>query len=237
MSNPAKPSIDPADEGTLTGTLRHVFTKLLQGVDGMLPAHVVAVGGSRNAPRVTVQPDVSMLTTEGERVARAQIASLPVFQFGAGGWLLSFPIKPGDTGWILASDRDISLYLQSGKEAQPNTFRIKSFSDALFIPDAMRNYIIVAEDEARPVWQKADGTVRIALADTFVKLTAPRGLGVNTDPNQNTVFHVAATNKASIPWPKMSQGQRDAIPSPVEGMAVWNTTTHTLSTYNGTTWS
>lgn len=197
----------------------------MQNVDGMLPVKVVAVGGTRNNLRVTVQPQVSLLTTNGERVSRAQIASLPVFQFGAGGFLLSFPIKKGDPGWIIAADRDISIYLQSGKEAQPNTTRRKSFADAWFIPDVRNEYNINAEDAERPVWQKADGSVRIALADTFAKVTAPRGLGVNTDPADHQVFAVASTTKASCPWPKMTDSQMMAIAGE-DGDVVYNTTHH-----------
>lgn len=82
MSN--TPSIDPANIGTLMGLLRHVFSKQLQDVNGMLPARVIAINGNRNQPRVTVQPLVALLTTDGSQVSRAQIASVPVFQIGGG---------------------------------------------------------------------------------------------------------------------------------------------------------
>lgn len=173
MTDLAKPSIDPADEGTLTGTMRHVFNKLLQGVDGMLPARVVAFNNDRNKPRVTVQPLVAVVTTEGKQVSRAQVASLPVFQFGAGGFLLSFPIRPGDLGWIVAADRDISVFLQSYAEARPNTLRRQTFADALFVPDVMRGYVIGEADAERAVWQNTDGTVRISMSDNQVKIVAP----------------------------------------------------------------
>jgi hypothetical protein len=231
-----KPSVDPADEDNMAGLFRHVFAKLMQGVDGMLPAVVVAFNGDRDAPRVTVQPQIALVTTGGAQVSRAQIASLPVFQFGAGGFLLSFPIKTGDFGWILANDRDISVYLQSGELSRPQTFRKQNFADAIFIPDAMRNYAIADEDVDNPVFQSADGSVRIALWEEFVKLNAPRGLGINTVPDANTILHVASTTKASIPAPRMTTTQRNAIPNPQEGMTIWNLTTHTLQSYNGTTW-
>lgn len=173
MTDLAKPSIDPADEGTLTGTMRHVFNKMMQGVDGMLPARVVAFNGDRNAPRVTVQPLVAVLTTEGKQVSRAQVQSLPVFQFGAGGFVLSFPIRAGDLGWILASDRDISTFLQGYAESRPNTLRRQSFADALFIPDVMRGYSIADADQERAVWQSTDGTVRISMSDNQIKIIAP----------------------------------------------------------------
>jgi hypothetical protein len=234
---PNRPSSNPANDDSLAGLFRLVFGKLMQGVDGMLPARVIAFNGDRNDPRVTVQPLVSMLSTGGEQVARAQIASLPVFQFGAGGYLLSFPLVPGNLGWILANDRDISLFLQSHSDTRPQTLRKQNFADALFIPDVMTGYTVAEEDAANAVLQANDGAVRVALWPEFVKLTAPRGLGIDTAPNENAIFDMASTTKASLPWPRMTQGQRDAIPSPVEGMAVWNLSTHALSTYNGTTWS
>jgi hypothetical protein len=168
------PSVDPANDGDLPGMLRAVFGKLLQGIDGMLPARVVAFNDDRNSPRVTVQPLVALITTGGQQVSRAQIASLPVFQFGAGGFLLSFPIQPGDLGWIMANDRDISLFLQSYAESRPHTFRKTNFADALFIPDIMRGYSVAEEDEGNAVLQNADGSVRVALWPDKLKLTAPR---------------------------------------------------------------
>lgn len=231
------PSIDPANEDNLPGLFRHVFNKLMQGVDGMLPARIVAVNGDRDNPRVTVQPLIAIVTTGDEQISRAQIASLPVFQFGAGGYMLSFPLAPGDLGWILASDRDISIFLQSYAQSRPQTFRKQNFADSLFIPDAMRAYTIQPEDANNPVFQKADGSVRLALWPEFVKITAPRGLGINRQPNANAIFDMSSTTKASLPWPRMTTAQRNAIPSPEEGMAVWNITTHGLSTFNGTVWS
>lgn len=231
-----KPSIDPADQDSLVGAFRVIFSKLMQGVDGMIPARIVATNGDRNNPRVTVQPLVALVTTGGAQVSRAQIASLPVFQFGAGGYMLSFPLAENDLGWIMASDRDISIFLQSYDESRPQTFRKKNFADALFIPDMMRAYAINAEDEDHAVFQNADGTVRVALWPEFVKLTAPQGLGINVEPNDSAIFDMASTTKASLPWPRMSLGQRNAIPSPEEGMAVWVIGTG-LSTYDGGVWS
>jgi hypothetical protein len=180
-----KPSVDPADEDNMAGLFRHVFAKLMQGVDGMLPAIVVAFNGDRDAPRVTVQPQIALVTTGGAQVSRAQIASLPVFQFGAGGFLLSFPIKTGDFGWILANDRDISVYLQSGELSRPQTFRKQNFADAIFIPDAMRNYTIDPTDEDNVVLQKADGSVKITLGDNTIKLAATNVNIVSTTLTHN----------------------------------------------------
>lgn len=231
----ANPSVDPANEGTLTGAFRQIFGKLLQDVNGMLPAQVIAFDRTTN--RVQVQPLISVLTTAGQTVGRAQIASLPVAQIGGGGHILNFNLVTGDLGWILANDRDISLFLQSYSAQRPNTERKCNFADSLFIPDVMTGFTISDEDALNAVFQAKNSDVRVSLWPEFVKITAPRGLGINIQPNANAIFDMASTNKASMPWPRMTTSQRNAIPSPVEGMAVWNITTHGLSIYNGTTWS
>lgn len=166
-----KPSIDPADEGNLTGAFRHIFSKMMQNVDGMLPAKVIAYDRAQN--RATVQPMIMLLTTSDKTVPRAQIASVPVYQIGGGDFLLSFNIKPGDLGWIKASDRDISLFLQSYSQSAPNTIRKHNFSDSIFFPDVMKGYTIAGEDTANAVLQNLNGSVRIALWPNKVKITAP----------------------------------------------------------------
>lgn len=170
MAENNNPSIDPADDGTLAGTLRLVLRKTLQATDGMLPATVVATDSNRQY--VTVKPSIMVLGTDGSLTSRAQIARVPLFTIGAGNFVLTFPVSPGDTGWIMASDRDISLYLQSGNESGPNTLRLHSFEDGLFIPDAARRYTLAGEDANNAVLQSLDGSVRLALGPGLVKITA-----------------------------------------------------------------
>lgn len=42
MADKAPPSQNPADDGTMSGMLRSVFGKLIQGLDDMLPATVIS---------------------------------------------------------------------------------------------------------------------------------------------------------------------------------------------------
>lgn len=173
MSEPfSPPSIDPADEDNLAGVLRAVMGKFLQGVDDCLPAVVIAYDRASN--RATVQPQIMMGATDGQKVSRAQIASVPVLNIGGGGFVLSFPIKPGDLGWIKASDRDVSLFFQGDhQEEWPNTKRMHSFQDGLFIPDVMRQWTLAGEDAECAVLQSTDGTTRISVGAGRVKITAP----------------------------------------------------------------
>lgn len=188
MTSNNNPSIDPANNDSLAGSLRFAFNKLIQQINGMLPAKVIKYKRSTN--RVQVQLLIDLVTTDGSRVPRPQIASLPVLVLGGGDLMLSFPLKEGDLGWVMANDRDISLFLQSYTESPPNTSRIKNFSDGLFVPDIMHGYTINTEDNDNVVLSTKDGTIRIAISDSYVKVTN----GSSTITTTSTEVTIAGTN-------------------------------------------
>jgi hypothetical protein len=175
------PSENPSHSGGLAGVLGTVLEKFLQGVDDMLPAEIVSY--DRKGNTATVRPLVAVQTTDGTTLSRASVASVPVLAIGGGNFVVNFPLKPGDKGWLKASDRDISLYMQGMREAKPNTRRKHSFEDGLFIPDVLRQYTLDGEDfDADMVIQKLDGTIRIALWPDRVKTTCgDTWLEVNKD--------------------------------------------------------
>jgi hypothetical protein len=165
------PDIDPANNGTLAGTLQFCFKKLLQNVDFVLPAEIIS--STRNPNRATVKFLIDIVTTQGDRIPRGQLANIPTMTFGGGGFFLSFPLNQGNLGWVLANDRDISLFLQTYKESMPNTFRTHSFSDGVFIPDIMTGFNISDEDINSVVLQNISGTMKISYLSDRIKITAP----------------------------------------------------------------
>lgn len=172
MSTITPPSRNLALDGTLIGLLTLFKDKILQNMDDMLPAQVIKYDRATN--RVAVQPLVVMVTTAGTQIKRGQLASIPVFQPGGGGFVISTPLQTGDLGWIKANDRDITFFLKNYQESAPNTARKHTFSDAVFIPDSfMRNVVISDDDASNLVIQKADGTVKISLGIDTITITAP----------------------------------------------------------------
>ena len=165
----ATPSMPPAAPLSMAGVLRGCFRKVLEDVDDMLPCQVLGTDGRK---WVSVKPLVKMGTTDGQAVSRAQIARIPVMIMGGGDFVLSFPIKAGDLGWIKASDRDTSLVMQGLGEDLPNTRRLHSFEDGVFVPHRMREWVLNDEDADRAVLSSVDGLTRIALGDGIVKVTA-----------------------------------------------------------------
>lgn len=240
MADPqiAPSSRNPADNDSMAGLTRIIVDNVRKTLENCLPAGVVAF--ARNTAKATIRPLIQMVTTSGERVSRAEVASVPVLQFGAGGYLLSFPVKPGDTGFIEACDRDTSLFFQGMSETQPNTRRMHAFADGFFLPAVLGGFTIADEDTNHPVFQSLDGHTRIALWPAFAKVTAERGLVISDQPGEgspNAVLDVRSTVKASIPWPRMTREERDAIPDPESGMAVWLIPEESLSTFAHGVWS
>lgn len=175
MSDPGQntPSLgqDPATIESLGGAFGFIFRKLMQSTDGMLPAKVIAVTSDRNYAKV--QPMIAITGTGGTKLDRAQIAKVPVLALGAGNWVFSCPLTPGDLGWIIASDRDISLYLQANASAPPGTNRLHSFEDGMFIPDKARQWTLATADANRATWQSKDGTIKITLGTDKITLVHP----------------------------------------------------------------
>jgi len=164
--------IDPANLDSLKGLFRVVKEQILKETNGMLPCRVLAFNRG-NPNRVQVEHVINQIGEGGVVSPRGQIASIPVLQLGGGGFVINFNIQPGDLGWIEASDRDISLFLQSYNTSSPNTYRKFNFADARFIPDVMHGYTIAGEDTNNLVIQSLDGTVKISLGADKIKIAAP----------------------------------------------------------------
>jgi len=173
-----QPDIDPANNDSLAGTIQFAFSKLLQGVNGVLPAQVIKY--DRETNRVQVQLLISVVTTSGAVVARPQIASIPVLVSGGGNTFLSFPLVAGNLGWVVANDRDISLFLQSYTQTAPNTGRIKNFADGVFVPDIMHDYTVDPSDATAAVLSTKDGTVRISVSQSGIKIISPGGTTITS---------------------------------------------------------
>lgn len=157
------PSIPAADESSLTGVLKTAINKAMQSFDVMLPVEVVAYDRATN--RATVKHLVQMQGSDGEKVSRANVASVRVHQPGNAKFSVSLPIKPGDKGWILAADRDISIFQQGLKEDAPNTQRMHSFQDGLFMPDAMTQGDAPAGQGDRVVIGSVSGSTFLSFDD------------------------------------------------------------------------
>ncbi|XYQ53296.1 Gp138 family membrane-puncturing spike protein [Pectobacterium carotovorum] len=174
---------DPAQGSSLAGVIEFAFKKMLQGIDGQLPA--VVIGYDRQSNRATVRPLISRLTTQGQQIERATIASVPVLALGGGEFGITFPLKAGDRGWIESSDRDISLFMQSNETARPNTLRMHEFADGRFIPDLFSDFTLPAEHDGAMLIQHKSGETRIVVKPDEIALRVGNASVVITEESIN----------------------------------------------------
>lgn len=161
------PNVNPAASDSLTGFARELLTSWLRNeVSNCLPATVVKYNRTKNT--ATLAPSIKMVTTDGNLINRAPLVEVPVFNYGGGGFVINFPLQEGDTGWVKANDRDISLFLLNKKAAKPNTGRLWSFSDSVFYPDIIKGATISNTDSL--VIQNLNGTIKIELSPTEILL-------------------------------------------------------------------
>jgi len=225
-----QPSRNPSQDGRLYGVLRVFFKKLVQGsLDDMLPAEVLVY--DRTSNMATVRPLISVVTTLNTIQERAQIARVPVLQIGGGGFMLNFPIKPGDLGWIKANDRDISMFTQFWRMVRPASGRMHSFSDGVFIPSILTGFTIAASDDNNVTLQNLGGTLRLALG-VGACISDESGYA----QSNNAILDLQSTTRA-FKLPRMTTVQKNAIASPQQGFMVYDTTENGVSVYNGATWS
>ncbi|WP_410736073.1 Gp138 family membrane-puncturing spike protein [Citrobacter freundii] len=202
MPNPT-PSQKPGQSDSLSGSMDLVLRKFLLDVDDMLPARIVSYEPPpANRAQIEILYKVTM--TDGSLNPLMAPAEVPVLTIGGGGMCITFPIKPGDLGWIKASDRDMSLFLQSYEAEPGNTTRLHCFEDGVFIPDVMKDFVV--SDGAAATLQTLDGTTSVAVKPGSIVLTAgstvvsitESGIESNkpikapqfTDGNINTFGHV-----------------------------------------------
>jgi hypothetical protein len=197
MTKIQQPNRVVANSGSLPGGIRDALEKWLRGeVDDMVPARVVSYDRTTN--RATIKPLVMIGTTDGTKISRASIPNIKVFRFGGGGYFMSFPLQAGDFGWLKANDRDISLIMQSkGGEDWPNTKRLHSFSDAMFFPDTIKNWIISGGNMEGAVFQSLDGTRSIAINATSIDIVAP-SVNITTPEATMTVTNLTVNGNVAI---------------------------------------
>ena len=168
---------NPAETSFVNG-MRQVLDLHALRSEKMVPAKVVSYDRASNT--ATVQPMLMLVDMNENTRSRGQISELPVFSFGGGGFHINFPLKPGDLGWMIAADRDISLFMKNLEEARPTTLRRHKFNDGWFIPDVFRKYTIDGADTNAMVIQSTDGKTRISISDGKVDITAPTSVTVTT---------------------------------------------------------
>jgi hypothetical protein len=182
MSSPSTtPLINtrPGEKKRLATAMEAWMRQQILTDDNVLPAMVVSYDRTTNVAQV--QPLIKIVKLDNSTISRNPLGNIPVFSLGGGGFHINFPLKKGDLGWLFACDRDIATYMQTLEESPPNSTRVHDFGDAIFLPDVVRKYTILAENEASMVIQSVDGNTFIAISDDVINIKASRSMQVTTE--------------------------------------------------------
>jgi hypothetical protein len=93
---------------------------------------VKVVAFDEGAMTVDVQP-LTRYPDEDTFQTKPQVLSVPVGMVYGGGWVFRPIYKAGDIGYVLYLDRDSDAVIAGGAEADPNTERLHSGDDAVFV--------------------------------------------------------------------------------------------------------
>lgn len=179
-------NFNPANKSTLSGVLQEVLKNFSLELENCLPAVVKSYDRTNNI--VTVQPAINTILTNGNSQPR-DLLRLPVYIYGGGGLFMSFPLQENDTGWIIAGDRDISIFKQSLKVSNPNTYRTHQFSFGFFIPDKIKGYTINQADTNSFIISSLDGNTKITLMQNKIDIIS--GLDINIQSASNLTINAS----------------------------------------------
>jgi len=169
--NSSLPSFNPANRETPTGIISEVLAEFARNFECCLPAIVVSY--DRATHTAIVQPAVNIVMASGQQVERAQV-SASVWRFMCGGYLIDLPIVAGDTGWLVASDRETESVKTFKTASPPQTYETHKYENGFFIPDRFGALTVPlsGEDAGNMVFQNAEGTEKISIGATSSKITS-----------------------------------------------------------------
>lgn len=172
----------PENSTNLGDAMATILRNAALNSESCIPCKVVSY--DRDANTAIVHPLIKVVLTN-EKVSRAEVGPVPVFALGSQQFVINFPLKAGDLGWLVANDRDITAFLESLSEVEPPTYRYHSFNDGVFYPDMIRGYTIDELDAESLVIQSKDGKQKISIGPN--QLFVKHDVGVTIDAPACTI--------------------------------------------------
>lgn len=150
--------------------------KHLQRVQTCIPAIVKEV---KSREQVIVSPAVQQVNADWQSLPWADLV-LPVYTpAGNGGKaVLSFPVKVGDIGWIIAGDLDPSLYFKdTTKPARQGIYDRHKYQFGFFMPAKINNLGIDQNDDGGIVIKNGD--TKIVIKENEIDIESNNTLKIN----------------------------------------------------------
>ena len=154
MSKNISKTFDYVSSLTLSGAIEHLVEHVRQNIESCIPAQFVKYD-DRDKGLAVVSPLVKFPYISGNKTVwkeRPQF-TVRVLRVKGGGFWFEMPLKKGDTGWIIAADRDTSFAISrnasvdeskntkenGGGPQEYSNFNKLKYSFGFFLPDGYCN--------------------------------------------------------------------------------------------------
>lgn len=140
--------IDFSIQGDMVACWNSLMRQREMDFECCIPAIVTGTWYDRNAHTVEVRPLVDMVSSSGETIRRP-IMRVTYLRLVSGRYFMDSPLSKGDTGWIIASDRDSFLQKANNSSinvsknngaSPPNTYELHKYRHGFFIPDSWARF-------------------------------------------------------------------------------------------------
>lgn len=130
-----------------------------------MPGKIVKKSGNN---KVDIQPLIQTRYTNGDVVNLPVIQNVPVGMPQGQDYSIKLPIKVGDTGHILFSDRSLDIWkVGDGGITDPQDSRIHDMTDAVFIPGLVTFSEQIVDDTDDLVLTNGEAQIRLLSDGTF----------------------------------------------------------------------
>ena len=192
--NTPLPQYDRGKCKTELGFIQTLFR--LKEVDKQSVIPAIVRSYDRKTGIATVQPIVTYVvdTKEGEKLIPRSTYDVSVIRFAHGGFVIDAPLFVGDTGWLIAADRNAkdakeanSKILNADQDDEnpsnegfkrPTDDSLRSFSWGFFIPDTWgdteltnNDGLVIKDVDEKNVIALNDGAIEIKRGDNIISIS------------------------------------------------------------------
>ena len=167
------PRIDYAALENKVEFFDHLKRSFISDVSVTMPCKVVEYDRATHKADLQILYNYKLL--DGQTMRGCVMRGITIRRMMAGGFLIDFPVQKGDTGWLIATDRDATLSKKNKIPATPASPYPNQYESGFFIPDqwgdeASNEITISGDDAQRLVIQSKDGTQRISVGTSDIKV-------------------------------------------------------------------
>ena len=163
----------------------NLIDRAVERIGVSLPCRIEKYDRAKHLADLRVMINWELL--DGQIIEGCTIYDVTIRRMYAGGFIIDFPIQVGDTGWLIATDRDLDTVKANRIPSLPSSPFRNTYASGFWIPDLwgseddlnnanpeeMRIPLkIDSSDEGRLVIQNAKGTQKISVGQDDIKVFA-----------------------------------------------------------------